>query len=215
MAASPDLREVTIALHNEAAVVDKAVMRGFDAEVREAELETGGAAFHRKAPLVEHFGYFKPMHVSLYDQLSAKDRRSGKEFEYLNAAGTWCQLAHAGLLRLKDEGTAPKTPADYAKHLYAITACVEGTIEVLRARMDYFSNVVEYGPAEAKMLAELMEQRSSPTMSAAMAELKVTLSEKRTSEMTKILAKAQAEAAVRSSTQGGGSSTTAAPRAAQ
>jgi hypothetical protein len=67
----------------------------------------------------------------------------------------------------------------------------------MRSRMGYMVNLVEHGPAEARMVADLMEERLTPTMSVAMNDLKEMLTEKRTSEMLNLVSKMQAEKALR------------------
>jgi hypothetical protein len=105
--------------------------------------------------------------VNLYDKLLAKDKRTAKEFEYLNAAGAWGQLALAGLEEICDQDFEPTTVEQYAKQLLAIKNWVIGSMEVTRSRMDYMVNLVEHGPAEARMVADLMEERLITTMSVA------------------------------------------------
>jgi hypothetical protein len=100
-------------------------------------------------------------------------------FEYLNGAGAWGQLVLAGLEDLWDPDSPVAGVEDLDKLLPAVRACVRGSVEVMRSRMEYFVNYEDYGPAEAKMLAELMEQTLTPTVSVAMGDLKETLSDKR------------------------------------
>jgi hypothetical protein len=68
--------------------------------------------------------------------------------------------------------------------------------------MDYFVNYMDYGPAEAKILADLMEQTLTPTVSVAMCDLKETLSDKLSNVVLQLVSTAQAELAMRGS-QGG------------
>jgi hypothetical protein len=76
--------------------VDRRAMKLLDAAVRESDQDAGGSALYRKAPLVNHFSYFRPSQVAIYDQLSAKDRREGKCLSILTGRGpgaNWSSLA--------------------------------------------------------------------------------------------------------------------------
>lgn len=185
------------------ASADKPAMKCLVEDVREADLEAGGAVFHREAPLIDHFSYFKPKSASMYIQLSGKDRRSAKEYEYVNAAGVWGEMALAGMTSIC-EGEIDGDIDDMAKQLHAIRACMGGVMEVLRQRMDYMHNVVEHGAAEAKLVASVAEEMATPTISVAMHDLKVTLSDKRATEMMKLLSKKQAEHALRAAEKAAG-----------
>lgn len=49
---------------------------------------------------------FKPEMVTFFAELKSKDRRSPKEWEYINSAGIWLKLGLYALeMALSDEGT--------------------------------------------------------------------------------------------------------------
>jgi len=193
-----------LAVDDCAADADLSTMRRLGQAVRDSALDDGRPVFYRQAPLVGHFSYFQPTESTFYDKLLDKDKRGAKEFEYLNAAGVWAQLADVGLSRLVSDD-APEDPEQYAKLLYAVRKCVSGAVEVQSARYQYFTNYLRYGPAEAKLLADLAERRAEPILSAMMNDVQESLADKRIQEMVKILAKNQAERASAGARMGGAS----------
>lgn len=76
--------------------VDIVQMRKLARLIREDEIHNESPVFHRQAQLSRQFGYFRPTEFMLYDKTSSKDKRSAKEFEFLNASGVCLQLADAG-----------------------------------------------------------------------------------------------------------------------
>lgn len=104
-------------------------MRKLGRRVREEEEDTGRPVFFRQAPVTGHFSYFRPTNFPFYDKLMNRDKRNGKEFEYLNASRTWLQLADA-ILSLLASNDAPRSHEDYSKILYAIRKSVIGALEV-------------------------------------------------------------------------------------
>lgn len=100
---------------------------------------------------------------------------------------------------------SPKCPEEYSKLLYAVKKCVDGVVEIQGARYQYFMNVLRYGPAEAKMLADLAERKAEPILSAMMNDVQDILSDKRVQEMMKVLAKQQASRATARGRRGGAS----------
>jgi hypothetical protein len=57
--------------------VDRRAVKRLAAAVKQSDQDAGGSVFYRKAPLVNHFSYFRPSQVAIYDHLSAKHRRDG------------------------------------------------------------------------------------------------------------------------------------------
>ena len=52
-----------------------------------------GSAFERAPHVpVTHMGYFKPDADAFISELRSRDRRSAKEWEYVNAAVVWAEL---------------------------------------------------------------------------------------------------------------------------
>ena len=201
-----DLRKCVAGLSKKEceADADLKMMRKLSQAVRDVALDEGRPVFHRQAPLVGHFSYFQPTESTYYDKLLDKDKRGAKEFEYLNAAGVWAQLADVGLSELLSDDS-PKSPEEYGKLLYAVKKCVDGVVEIQGARFQYFMNVLRYGPAEAKLLADLAERKAEPILSAMMNDVQDALADKRVQEMMKVLAKQQAAKATAGARKGGAS----------
>jgi hypothetical protein len=55
-----------------------------------------GSIFERGAYVpVTHLAFFKPPATAFLSELKSKDRRSAKEWEYVNAAGVWLDFGQA------------------------------------------------------------------------------------------------------------------------
>jgi hypothetical protein len=46
---------------------------------------------------VTHLAFFKPPATAFLSELKARDRRSAKEWEYVNCAGVWLEMGQAAL----------------------------------------------------------------------------------------------------------------------
>jgi hypothetical protein len=74
-----------------------------------------GSIFERGAHVpVTHMAVFKPPAIAFLSELKSKDRRSAKEWEYVNLAGVWLELGQAALAIVKD-GEDSMTTAEMAR----------------------------------------------------------------------------------------------------
>lgn len=83
----------------------KPVRRDFGAvitELNSAKLVGEGSVFERGPHVpVTHLNYFKPPDDAFLSELKLKDRRSAKEWEYVNAAGVWLDMGLSAMLVAK------------------------------------------------------------------------------------------------------------------
>jgi hypothetical protein len=57
-----------------------------------------GIIFERGAHVhMTHVAFFKPPATAFLSELKSKDRRSAKEWEYVNTAGVWLELGQVAL----------------------------------------------------------------------------------------------------------------------
>jgi hypothetical protein len=59
---------------------------------REANSSAGGTS-----PSLTYMAFFKAPATAFLSELDAKDRRSAKEWEYINAVGVWLELGQAAM----------------------------------------------------------------------------------------------------------------------
>jgi hypothetical protein len=72
-------------------------------ELQSMQMVEEGSIFERGAHVpVTHMAFFKPLATAFLSELKSKDRRSAKEWEYVNAAGVWLELGQAALAIVKD-----------------------------------------------------------------------------------------------------------------
>ena len=117
-----------------------------------------GSIFERGAHVpVTHMAFFKPPATAFLSELKRKDRRSAKEWEYVNAAGVWLELGQAGLEIVK-EGEDSMTTEEMARLLALADEAFGAAREVLAMRGQYFADVVQYGVEAARQMAFLVEQ---------------------------------------------------------
>ena len=74
-------------------------------QLLEARREEGEGPIFERGPHVQatHFGFFKPERTAFLQalQLRNKDLRSTNEWEYINAAATWCYMASTAMIIAK------------------------------------------------------------------------------------------------------------------
>ena len=151
--------------------------------------EEGNGSVFRRGPHVQasHFGFFKPEVDAFYQTLQRKDRRSAKEWEYINAAGAWADMATTMMVIAKNEtGTQEQFAARLALVEKAIIACRE----VLAMRADYFRDIVDHGIGIARHYANTAEQSVDVVFSETHRTLRDAVAARIELESAKILAKA-------------------------
>ena len=101
-----------------------------------------------------HLPYFKPEPNAFLIELKNKDRRSHKEWEYLNTAGVWLEIAVAAWTFSQ---TLTKVE-DVSKLLALTLSAIKASLEILSMRGQYFKDIVERGTEMARQQAFLVEQ---------------------------------------------------------
>jgi hypothetical protein len=87
------------------------------AELNSSQMVGSGSVFERGNHVpVTHLAYFKSPASAFFRELRAKDRRSAKEWEYVNAAGVWVELGQTALDLARDEESVDKME-DLARRL--------------------------------------------------------------------------------------------------
>ena len=127
-------------------------------ELNSIKLVGEGSVFERGNHVpITHMALFKAPLDAFAVDLKSKDRRSAKEWDYVNGAGTWLESGLAAL-RLAREGTGNE--AEMARHLALAEQFLQASLEVLSMRAQYFHDVCENGVEEARQMAFLVEQGS-------------------------------------------------------
>lgn len=98
--------------------------------------------------------YFKP-DSNLYRDTLKKDRRNGKELEYIHSAGTWVEQ---GLCALELFRGATEQ-AEQGRLLSILEESLLASKEVLAMRTSHFHAILTKGPAVARQLADLVEAK--------------------------------------------------------
>ena len=151
---------------------------------------------------VTHMGYFKPNSDAFLLELKAKDRRSAKEWEYVNGAGVWVETGLAAL----DVAKRSESCKDMARRLALAETSFRAALEVLSMRGQYFREIVEHGVEEARQMAFLVEQGQDAVHSSSYRAAREALTAKLEVETAKQLAKARLERAINKRGKGGGPS---------
>ena len=126
------------------------------AELSSLKLVGEGSIFERGPHVpVTHMGYFKPPADAFVSELRSRDRRSAREWEYVNACGVWTELGLAALGVAKDQ--AEDVPSMARKLALAETSMRAG-LEVLSMRAQYFRDITEQGVEAARQMSFLVEQ---------------------------------------------------------
>ena len=152
----------------------------------------GRAQLWPRAALVQaHMpSYYKP-DTTLYRDTLKKDRRNGKELEYVHSAGTWIEQALCALDLFKGSEEA----AEQGRLLYIIQESLLASKEILAMRTSHFHAVLVKGPSMARQLAEIVEakveSKHSQVESEHYATVYTELSAKYVVEAAKEMAKAE------------------------
>jgi hypothetical protein len=138
--------------------------------------------------------FFKPPASSFLSDLRNKDRRSAKEWEYINAAGVWLELGQTAL-SLAREGSADDGADVMSRRLALADKALEAAREVLRMRAQYFHDIVGYGVDAARQMSFLVERGHDAVHSASHKSVRATLTPRLETEAAKMLAKTYLERA--------------------
>jgi uncharacterized membrane protein YgcG len=172
-------------------------------ELQSMQMVGEGSIFERGAHVpVTHMAFFKPPATAFLSELKAKDRRSAKEWEYINAAGVWLELGQAALALVKD-GDTNMTPTSAARMLALAEKSFGAAREVLAMRGQYFTDIVQYGVEAARQMAFLVEQGHDAVHSLSHRSVRESLNQRLESEAAKLLAKTHLERATGGSGGGG------------
>lgn len=158
-------------------------------ELNASKLVGEGSVFERGPHVpITHLGYFKPPVDAFLSELKSKDRRSAKEWEYINGAGVWIETGLAAMTLAKEqEGTVE----DLARRLALAEKAFKAALEVISMRAQYFRDVVENGVEEARQMAYLVEQGHDAVHSESYRTAREALTSKIELEAAKQLAKAR------------------------
>lgn len=160
-------------------------------ELNASRLVGEGGIFERGPHVpVTHMGYFKPPTDAFFTELRAKDRRSAKEWEYINAAGVWAELA---LMSMELARTGTDGVDDMGRKMKLAETAVEAVVEVLRMRAQYFRDVTEQGMEMARQMAFLVEQGHDAVFSESYRSAREALTSKIETEAAKEMARARME----------------------
>jgi hypothetical protein len=198
MAGSSASATTTLAALKTAWKVATPTRRDFGAvvsELQSMQMVGEGSIFERGAHVpVTHMAFFKPPATAFLSELKSKDRRSAKEWEYVNAAGVWLELGQAALAIVK-EGEDSTTAEEMARLLALANKAFGAAREVLAMRGQYFTDIVQYGVEAARQMAFLVEQSHDAVHSLSHRSVRESLNQRLESEAAKMLAKTHLERA--------------------
>ncbi|PXF40470.1 hypothetical protein BWQ96_09819 [Gracilariopsis chorda] len=162
-------------------------------ELNAAKLVGEGSVFQRGPYVpITHMAFFKPPMDAFTVELKTKDRRSVKEWEYINGAGVWLETGLAALMLCK-EGTDDLDTI--TRRLALVETSLKASLEVLLMRAQYFRDITEKGMEEAKQMAFVVEQGHDAVHSESYRTAREALSTKLEFEAAKQLAKNRLEKA--------------------
>jgi hypothetical protein len=128
------------------------------AELNSSQMVGNGSVFERGNHVpVTHLTYFKPPASAFLSELRAKDRRSAKEWEYVNAAGVWVELGQTALDLARDGESVDKME-DLARRLELAEKAISAAREVLAIRAQYFLDIVGHCVEAARQMSFPVEQ---------------------------------------------------------
>ena len=161
-----------------------------------------GSVFERGAHVpATHMGFFKPPADAFLNQLRQKDRRSAKEWEYVNAAGIWAHMALIAVILAK---AADGNTAELFYRLALAENAMRASRKMLAMRAQYFKDVTEHGVEMARQMSYLVEQSNDAVFSEAHRTARQALTGRIETEAAKVLAKARLEAVTKKKKKGGG-----------
>ena len=171
-------------------------------ELNSIKLVGEGSVFERGNYVpITHMDFFKAALDAFATDLKSKDRRSAKEWDYVNGAGKWLESGLAAL-RLAREGTG--TEAEMAHQLALAEQFLQASLEVLSMRAQYFHDVCEKGMEEARQMAFLVEQGSDAVHSNTYKAAREALKTKLETAAAKQLAKSRLDRANKKKSRGKG-----------
>lgn len=158
-------------------------------ELNASKLVGEGSVFER-GPFVPitHLGYFKPPVDAFLNELKSKDRRSAKEWEYINAAGVLLETGLASMTLAKEQKGSEE---DLVRRLALAESSFKAALEVLSMRAQYFRDITENGLEQARQMAFLVEQGHDAVHSESYRSAREALTSKIEVEAAKQLAKAR------------------------
>lgn len=112
---------------------------------------------------VTHMAYFKPVTDAFLVELKNKDRRSGKEWEYINSSGVWIET---GLIALDIARKREGTPQDLGRRMALAGNSFKAALEIFSMRAQYFHDITEHGIEGARQMAFIVEQGNDAINSA-------------------------------------------------
>jgi hypothetical protein len=176
------------------------------AELNSAQMVGQGSVFERGSHVpVTHMAFFKPPATSFLSDLRSRDRRSAKEWEYVNAAGVWLELGQTALT-LAREGDGEDSVDAISRRLALADRAFTAACEVLRMRAQYFHDIVGYGVEAARQMAFLVEQGHDAVHSTSHRTVRSALTQRLEAEAAKLLAKSYLERASGDRSRGAGQS---------
>lgn len=160
-------------------------------EVKASRLVGEGRVFERGPHVsVTHMGFFKPPSDALLTELRQKDRRSAKEWEYINCTGVWAELGQIALeIAREDSGTVE----EMGRRLKLMEMSLVAAVEVLSIRDQYFHDINDQGMEIARQMAFLVGQGHEAVFSESYRSVRDALTSKMETEAAKQMAKSRIE----------------------
>lgn len=150
---------------------------------------------------ITHLAYFKPNKDAFLVELKSKDRRSAKEWEYINGAGTWVETGLSALSVCKESA---KDLDEVSRYLSLAEKSFQAALQVLAMRAQYFRDVVGHGLGEARQMAFLVEQGHDAVHSSSYRTTRENLTGRLETEAAKQLEKLRLEKDTNKKKKGGG-----------
>lgn len=131
-------------------------------EVNSSKLISKGSVLERGAHVpINDMGYFKPPQDAFLSEMRAKDRRSDKEWESVNAAGVWTETGLVAMeLAMEDESVDV-----VARRLKLARSAFKESLEVLSMRAQYFRDITEQRVEIQRKMYFLLEQGNDAVFS--------------------------------------------------
>lgn len=171
-------------------------------DMNAAKLVGEGSVFERGPHVpATHLAYFKPPVDAFLTELKSKDRRSSKEWEYINAAGVWNEMGLSALSLLR---TNPGDTEQFGRMLALAEDAFKASLEVLSMRAQYFRDITEQGMETARQMSFLVEQGHDAVFSESYRSAREALASKMEVEAAKQLAKARIDRAAKKGKGGAG-----------
>lgn len=125
-------------------------------ELNDSKLVGEGSVSNRGPHVqVTDMKYFNPPADAFLMNLRVKDRRSAKEWEYVNLAVVWAEMAG---MESKVAKTERRTAEEMGRFLALDDLSNKATLEVLGMRAQYFRDITEHSMETAWKVAFLLEQ---------------------------------------------------------